>query len=90
MWKKIFRWIRIVFYTVLLVLAVMGGMYSTLYIGKIAEVNVNRPCIVYGYETVSCTRQENETQYLYTVVAQRGNDLVLITYQVSKLRKIYL
>lgn len=88
--KKLLRWMRIATYTALLIIAVLGGMFGTLFIGKIAETNENRPCYVPGYVTMACTRLENETHYLYTVIAVRGTDTVAIQYTVSKLRKIYL
>ena len=90
MWKKAMRTIRTIVTVAVLVIAIFIGMFGTLYIGRIAEVNANRPCIVPGYETVVCIRLERENFYQYQVEAHRGTDIVVIVYTVSKLRKIYL
>lgn len=82
--------IKLVLLTIIVALSACWGMFLTLHVGKIASFNRNAPCFVSGYETIFCQRVEGEKDWIYTVVARRNGDEILIQYRVSKLRKIYL
>jgi hypothetical protein len=88
--RRVWRVTKLLSLTALLLLSVLAGLFSSLYIGEYLRLQSNQPCVVPGFTTVSCTRLEGENDYLYVVIVERGTDQAIINYKVSKLRKIFV
>lgn len=89
-WTPFFKSVRLLFLIVALTLTAGAGMFFTLYVGEVAQYQVNRPCFVKGYVTTFCQRLEGEDKYVWYVQAERNGDVVVLQYVTSKLRKVYL